>query len=251
MPNYDPLKLAGETERIVVNGRLRKYYRVGRLSRWYGGIAESHCCGCNLRCVFCWSGFPRDHPDAVGQFYSPKQIFEQTVSATKKRGLRQMRITGNEPTIGKEHLLDVLALVDKTNLTFILETNGILIGHDSSYTEQLSRFHNVHVRVSLKATNAEEFGRLTGAYPDAFNLQLKALENLLSAGVSSHPAIMVSFTTPDNIEKLKQRLREIHPSLAESLEAEQVILYPPVVERLKAAGIPPKPAESASRFRTR
>lgn len=240
MPNYDPLRLSEETERIVVRGDLRKYYRVGRRSRWYAGIAESHCCGCNLRCAFCWSGHPRDHPEVVGEFYSPEQIFNVTVSAAKRRGVRQLRITGNEPTIGRQHLLGVLELVDKTDLKFILETNGILIGHDPLYAEQLSKFHNVHVRVSLKATNSEDFERLTGANPVAFVLQLRALEHLLRVGAPTHAAVMTSFTTPENIEKLKQRLKEIHPNLVESLETEQVILYPPVVERLRAAGIKPQ-----------
>jgi len=196
-------------------------------------------CGCNLRCVFCWSGFPRDHPEAVGKFYSPEQIFDITTSSAKKRGIRQLRITGNEPTIGRQHLLGVLELVDKTDFKFILETNGILIGHDPSYAEQLLKFHNVHVRVSFKAASPEEFARLTNADPDAFNLQLKALKNLHRTSVPSHPAIMTSFTTLENVEKLKHRLKEIHPSLAKSLETEQVILYPPVMERLKTAGIKP------------
>jgi len=39
---YDPVKLAEETEKIVVrDGYLRKYYRVSRPGRWYGGIATA------------------------------------------------------------------------------------------------------------------------------------------------------------------------------------------------------------------
>jgi len=239
LSGFDPLKLAEETERVVVKDGRRRYYRVGRCSRWYGGIAESHCCGCNLRCVFCWSGRPRDHPEATGEFYSPRQFFELTAAAARRRGIGQLRITGNEPTIGRDHILGVLELVDKTDFRFVLETNGILIGDDSSYAQELSRFHNVHVRVSLKATNPAEFGLLTGADPEAFNLQLKALRNLLEAGVSSNPAVMTSFTTDANLRELGRMLNRIHPSFARNLEAERVILYPPVVERLKTAGIQP------------
>jgi len=245
LSGFDPLRLAEETERVVVKDGQRRYYRVGRCSRWYGGIAESHCCGCNLRCVFCWSGRPRDHPEAVGEFYSPEQVFELTAAAARRRGIGQLRITGNEPTIGRDHLLGVLELVDKTDFRFVLETNGILIGDDPSYARELSRFRNVHVRVSLKATNREEFGLLTGADPDAFNLQLKALRNLLEAGVSSNPAVMTSFTTDANLRELRRTLNRIHPSFARNLEAESVILYPPVVERLKTAGIQPKTAAEA------
>src|SRR3990172_750148 len=49
----------------------------------------------------------------------------------------RVRISGNEPTIGWEHLIDVLARIPK-DLLFILETNGILLGADPDYAEDLS-----------------------------------------------------------------------------------------------------------------
>jgi uncharacterized Fe-S cluster-containing radical SAM superfamily protein len=243
---YDPLILAEETEKIVVKGKSRKYYRNVRSERWYGGIAGAYCCGCNLRCVFCWSGFPRDNPDKIGEFYYPEQVFRQLREVAQKKGYHQLRITGNEPTIGRKHLFEVLELVDQSDLRFILETNGILIGHDRDYAEQLSNFKNLHVRVSLKATNPEEFHRLTGAKPEAFNLQLKALKNLLNAEVSFNPALMMSFCSSKGIEQLRNELQKIDQNLFDILEEEYVILYPPVVERLKNANI--KPMKAASRF---
>ena len=236
---YDPLTLTEETEKIVVKGKLRRYYRQVRGEKWYGGISSAYCCGCNLRCVFCWSGFPRDHPDKIGEFYSPEQVFNNLRQVASRCGYPQLRITGNEPTIGKDHLFGVLELVDQSNFRFILETNGILIGHDRHYAEQLFRFRNLHVRVSFKATGPKEFSRLTGAKPEAFEMQLEALKNLLNAEVSFHPALMMSFTSNAGIQQLKNRLQSIDQSLAENLEEEYVILYPPVVERLKKAGIQP------------
>jgi len=38
---YNPIKLAEEIEKIVVKGTLRKYYRLSRPGRWYGGIATA------------------------------------------------------------------------------------------------------------------------------------------------------------------------------------------------------------------
>jgi len=38
------------------------------------------------------------------------------------------------------------------------------------------------VRVSLKGTTEEEFGRLTGAQPGFFRLQIQAVENLFEPG---------------------------------------------------------------------
>jgi uncharacterized Fe-S cluster-containing radical SAM superfamily protein len=38
---YNPIKLASEIEKIVTVGVSRKYYRVARPGRWYGGIATA------------------------------------------------------------------------------------------------------------------------------------------------------------------------------------------------------------------
>ena len=237
---FDPLKVTEEIRRVVVKRLLRKYYRVARGGHWYGGIATCDCVGCNLKCVFCWSNYPRDNPDKVGKFYSPEAIFHALDKLAKKRGYRLVRISGNEPTISREHLLKVLEYIENSPYLFILETNGILIGADKSYAKDLSKFTKVHVRVSLKGTTPEEFSKLTGAIPEAFELQLKALENLLDYGVDCHPAVMLSFSTEEGVRQLIERLNEIDKSLVNSLEEEYIILYPHVVRRLKEANLKPR-----------
>ncbi|UCG35645.1 MAG: radical SAM protein [Candidatus Omnitrophota bacterium] len=234
---YDPLELAAKLENIVVQGDLRKYYRLIRKDRWYGGICTSDCVGCNLRCVFCWSRKVRESPQESGTFYAPQDIFQALTKCAKRYNIGQLRISGNEPTIGKAHLFEVLKLIDTTPYRFILETNGTLI--DKDYAEELAKFKNLHVRVSIKGTNPQEFSRLSGAYPESYQLQLNALKNLSEERVSFHPAIMLSFSTLQDIKQFKSALREIHPSLENSLEEEYVFLYPQVAKQLKKAGIKP------------
>lgn len=169
----------------------------------------------------------------VGKFYTPEQAFNRLYSIGKKKGYRLMRLSGQEPTIGRKHLLKLLRLVDNTDFRFILETNGILIGHEEDYAENLAAFKNLHVRVSLKGTNEREFTALTGAKPEGFSLQIKSLENLVAAGVSCHPSAMVSFSPPENVRKLGERLAAIAPFLKNEMEREELILYPHVIRRLK------------------
>jgi uncharacterized Fe-S cluster-containing radical SAM superfamily protein len=235
MQQYNPKKLAEEIEKIVAKDTLRKYYRVARPGQWYGGIATSDCVGCNLKCIFCWGANPRDNPESTGKFYSPEQIFEKLTACAKKFGYSQLRVSGNEPTISKTHLLKLLELVEQTSYSFILETNGILI--DKAYANQLAKFKNLHVRVSLKGTNEQEFARLTGANPEGFELQLEALKNLVDANVECHPAVMLSFSPKENFLKLLDRLKEIDASL--EVEEEYVFLYPRVVKQLSAANLKP------------
>jgi uncharacterized Fe-S cluster-containing radical SAM superfamily protein len=166
-------------------------------------------------------------------------VFRELVACADKYRYSQLRITGNEPTIGKEHLLNLLAMIENTNLQYILESNGILIGNDPDFAEQLARFTHVHVRISLKGTDEEEFSRLTGASSNSFDLQIRALENLMTFGVPCNPAVMVSFSSQKGLEKLKEKLARIDGSLVNRLEKEYVILYPPVVERLKKSRITP------------
>jgi uncharacterized Fe-S cluster-containing radical SAM superfamily protein len=231
---FEPVMLAELTKKDVCKDDSRKYYRF-RPSRFYGGISTADCVGCCLRCVFCWAWNVVARPAEHGEFYSPEDVARRLTRIAEKKRLNQMRISGNEPTICREHLIRVLELIDEKYL-FILETNGILIGKNEGYAKDLSRFKNLHVRVSLKGTCNEEFSRLTGAVPEGFDLQLKALENLIRHGVKVHPACMISFSTQENIKALRKRLKTIHPAF-EEFEVEELILYPHVEERLKKLDI--------------
>lgn len=244
---YDPLKITEAVRKVVVRDeerfQFRKYYRF-RGGRWYGGIATADSVGCNLRCKFCWSWKPRDNMGKYGHFYSPKEVCMKLINIASRRGYRQLRVSGGEPTIGRRHLIQLLELLEKTSYIFILETNGILLGAFRDYAKEISRFKNVHVRVSLKGCTSEEFSKLTGANPKAFQLQLKALKNLLDFGVSTHPAVMLSFSSKESLERLTEELRRIDEELVEKLEPEYVFLYPHVVKLMRKHGLKPRLAYS-------
>jgi uncharacterized Fe-S cluster-containing radical SAM superfamily protein len=230
---YDPIKRTEVLSKFAYREDSRAYYRF-RPAKWYGGIVTGDVTCCNLLCTFCWAGDEiRHHPAKVGKFYTPNQAFKRLCKIGDAKGYHQMRLSGQEPTIGRDHLLKLLKLVDKTKYRFILETNGILLGHEKDYADYLSEFSNLHVRVSLKGTNEEEFTALTLAESRYFELQLKALENLVSAGVSCHLSVMVSFSEPENIKKLGKRLYAISPQLSQNIEIEELIMYPHVLKRMK------------------
>lgn len=230
---YDPVKTHLMIERHVVRGIEKKYYRF-RVDRWYGGIVTADCVGCGLFCKFCWvSDKVRLRPLEVGRFYAPREVARRLINLAESRGISQVRISGGEPTIGKSHLLKLLDELSGKQYIFVLETNGILIGFDEDYALQLSKYDFLHVRVSLKGCNEEEFHTLTGADPDGFKLQLSALKNLLRAGVNCHPAVMTSFSTDESFNDLMERLAGIDERLVKEIEIEELILYPHVVDRLK------------------
>nr|MDO8100144.1 radical SAM protein [Candidatus Njordarchaeota archaeon] len=240
---YDPVERHLAIEKLVtrrnpVGQQEKKYYRV-RPARWYGGIVTADCTGCGLLCKFCWvADEVMFHPATMGKFYTPERMAVSLVALAKKKELTQLRVSGGEPTIGKPHLLELLHNLQNHRYKFILETNGILLGADGDYAKDLAKYSDfIHVRVSLKGCNEQEFAVLTGSKKEGFQLQLKALQNLMRAGVGCHPSVMSSFSPKGRLSGLTKRLREMDPRLTQEIEIEELILYPHVVKRLKKYGL--------------
>lgn len=237
---FDPLELAAKTEQVICDGRRRKYTKFVS-QRFYRGIATGYTVGCCLRCVFCWAGWGRDFPEKYGFFASPKEAFERLKRVAVKAGYDQLRLSGAEPTLGREHLLELLELVEESRFrTFILETNGILLGADAEYARQIARFKKVQTRVALKAGTIEAFTQKTGAKPEFFELPFQGIANLLEAGGIVHVAAMSAdprFMTKQERRSLIEKLRSIHPELVKNLEEEVVSPYHNALERLRHAGV--------------
>jgi uncharacterized Fe-S cluster-containing radical SAM superfamily protein len=239
---YDPLARHEAIQKLVVRNRSegvqeRKYWRF-RTDRWYGGVVTADAAGCGLLCKYCWvQDAVMSKPAETGRFYTPDVVARILVAMAKKKDMGQLRVSGGEPTIGNAHLFQLLDYLEGRGLLFILETNGILIGNDRKYAEDLAKHKFIHVRVSLKGCNEGEFSTLTGAQPKGFELQLKALEDLVWANVKCHPAVMTSFTTSQSLQQLTERLGRISTTLAEKLEIEELILYPSVRRKINKHGL--------------
>ncbi|NIO49588.1 MAG: radical SAM protein [Candidatus Aminicenantes bacterium] len=252
---FDPLELARETGNIVTRrgkeGLERKY--VGIYSApVYRGIATGYAAGCCLRCVYCWANWSRDYPEKLGEFYSPKEVAQRLFKAAENgitapgwerfRNLKidRLRLSGCEPTIGKEHLLSLLKYVkDSKYSLFILETNGILFGSDRDYVKRLHEFkEKLYVRVSFKAARPEGFTQRTGALGKYYELPFKALEYLLDEGIDARAAAMTDpMVMPQEERKiLIEKLNEIDPKADyfSYLEEEQIDRYDTTLQRLKA-----------------
>ncbi|MCK4404447.1 MAG: radical SAM protein [candidate division Zixibacteria bacterium] len=235
-PPFDPIQLAKMTEVIVCPGSSRKYtafYKVGV----YGGISTGYTVGCCLRCIYCWVEWSRDFPESHGKFFTPQQVFQNLLLKAKKKRVSKLRISGGEPTICKDHLLQVLEFVKTTNYLFMLETNGILLGYDQDYPKELDRFRrNLHVRVSLKAGTAEGFQRRTGAVGKFYELPYLAIKNLSQTNLEFHVACMSDPKVMPKEERVAmlQKLKEV--GYRGYLEEEYCDPYPTSVVRLEKAG---------------
>ena len=224
---YDPIELSKKIEKIVVENNLKKYYRF-RPTGFYGGIATADTVGCNLRCKFCWSSSSVWNAGGTGEFYSSEEVADTLQSIADKKGYHQLRISGGEPTIGKRHLLEILENINPKYL-FILETNGILLGYDKTYTEDLSIFKNLHVRVCLKGADGEEFSLFTGANK-GFEYQMKTLRYLRDKQMSFNIAVVS--THQEKKQHFFQLLKDMDLDNV-MIEEEEIKLYPMVRKRLQ------------------
>ncbi|MHA1589385.1 MAG: radical SAM protein [Candidatus Njordarchaeales archaeon] len=242
---FDPIWLAKVTEKIVckrIRGELARKYDDIYVAGVYRGIVTGYAVGCCLRCVFCWSYPSRDFPEKYGKFLTPTEVFDIMKREGIKKGVKKCRLSSCEPTIGREHLISLLEFIedDPYFKLFILETNGILLGHDKSYVRELTKFSKVYVRVSLKAGTPQDFMWKTGAIPEAFELPFKAIENLIEYEIPFHVAAMSLDPRIMDMEERKRliiKLLRIDPKLVLTLEEEIIDPYDTTLARLKAAGI--------------
>ena len=236
---YNPITLAAATEKVVVEGARRKYVQLGRPLRFYGGTTSATEVGCNLRCKFCFSDKPVWKPKNTGKFYSPQEVFDGLARSAGKYGHKIISASASEGTIGREHLIQLLDLVEDSEFVYVLETNGLILGNDPDYVNALSKYNSLHVRVSIKGDNPEQYYELTGADPVSYELPYVAIQNLIAAGVSCNACLMASFSDEDGIQRVKEKLYEIHPGILKSLEIERITLFPKVAQRLSRKGLNP------------
>ena len=245
---YDPIKLAKQTEDIVIKGNMRKYANLARPLRFYGGVTSATEVGYNLRCKFCFSDDPVRKPKTTGKFYTPKQVFDALVKAANKYGHKLISASASEGTLGRQHLFELLDLVDQSDFIYILETNGMTIGADPLFAKQLSRYKNLHVRVSIKGTNEEEYYNLTSANKLSYDLPFKALQYLIENNVSCNACASISFSNKEGLKDLENRLSRIRPGILKSLEKEYITMFPKVAQRLKKYEILPNKIRHAGKI---
>jgi len=223
MLSFDPIQHSIEVEKLVMQDDKRRYYRF-RYAKFYGGIITADAVGCNLLCAYCWNYSRNLNPSRYGEFYSPYEVAGKLLELSEKRRCSQFRISGAEPILGRAsalHLADVISQVDGN---FIIETNGVMLGADSSLIEVLKPLPHVHVRLCVKAHSGSDFEKITGAQAESFDYQLKAEKALRDARMHYSVAVMTPFVNP---RKLPHGVSEV----------EDLILYKSTKKRLMERGI--------------
>jgi len=235
---FDALQRSEDAERLVMRGEERLYHKF-RAAPYYGGIATADAVGCSFLCAYCWNYGRNEDPARFGRFLSPEHVADNLLEIARRRSFSLFRVTGSEPILGEasfDHLLKVIKLIlnAEARSSFVLETNGLMLGHKRELAQRLDS-SRISVRVAVKGVNPESFEKITGAGRESFGYPILALKTLKELGVKAWPALMEDLFSRPQIEELKKTLGEngIHSELElESLEG-----YPFVIENLERRGI--------------
>ncbi len=221
-----------------MQGLERKYHRF-RPAPYYGGIATADAVGCCFLCAYCWSYFRILEPEKYGKFYSPEAVADNLLNIAKKKGFEYIRVTGCEPILGErslEHLVKVIqkTLQAKNNLTFILETNGLLLGYYPDFIERLT-IPRLSIRVALKGWDPPSFQEITGAQKDYFGYPIIGIKNMIEKSLDAWPAAMLDVFGKEGIQALKSQMHNY--GVRCRIETEVLEKYPYVMDNIYKRGV--------------
>jgi uncharacterized Fe-S cluster-containing radical SAM superfamily protein len=231
---FNPIERSLEVEKLVMRGRKRVYHRF-RGAPYYGGIATADAVGCSFLCAYCWNYFKNLYPQKFKEFYSPQQVGAKLLDIARKKSYRLFRITGAEPILGEDslsHLVEVVQIIFQSmpESLFVLETNGFYLGYNPEVIPRL-KFKNILIRISLKGTDEESFGLISGAKKKYFTFPIIALKELERQGIRTRPALMFDLFSEDEMTDLKKTLKDF--GVISAIEFESLEAYPHVVENLR------------------
>ncbi|HVM95720.1 MAG TPA: radical SAM protein, partial [Candidatus Acidoferrales bacterium] len=136
---------------------------------------------CNQNCWFCSFRRPLERPGFV-----TKAAVHQRIAASRQPSVREIVLTGGEPTLIRG-LADLVREAVGADSTVVLETNGTLI--DETRARELASAGLRLARVQLVAWGDEPVAEITRD-PGGFAAALRGIATLASNGVE------VEVTTP-------------------------------------------------------
>lgn len=130
--------------------------------------------GCPLRCLFC------HNPDTWNPGNNLKIEAKEIVDMVRKyRSYIEegggITISGGEPLLQSEFLLEVLKLCKKAGIHTCIDTSGN--GYDDNLLDEILKYTDL-ILLDIKALNNTNYKKITGNTMDKFNYFLKRVQEL-------------------------------------------------------------------------
>jgi uncharacterized Fe-S cluster-containing radical SAM superfamily protein len=210
------------------DGSRRRYHRFRHSTHDDAVVAD--CIGSNLRCAHEWGWCEGilDDP-AAGTFYSPEDVIEELVGLADEHNCSSARITGMEPVMRDDHLIEVARGLDKNDMGLRIDTNGMLLDHE--YLGRLGSACDLSIRLSFKGHDPASFQQLADVHGSWFMNQVRAFHACHTSDIETRYVLAGVFDAAD-----RDRLADMLPADDPSIEVEKLRICPQNRERLEAAG---------------
>ncbi len=216
-------------------------------------ISYAFSAGCNVNCYYCASTV-RDHQEGLvpdinlkynklgnlrSGFYSPKELLEAFIKISENPDLfgnanafgkvDKFAILDCETSIGMEYVFQLMDLIygynkeNAKNYTFILFTNGILLGYNREYIRILEKYKEyLDIRFSIKAGSEEEFTQRLDVDGKYFYYPFNAIKECIKLGINHYVAVLCDerIMSKQEYDRVKTMLIDIgynKPILEETL----------------------------------
>jgi MoaA/NifB/PqqE/SkfB family radical SAM enzyme len=156
---------------------------------------------CNLRCGFCYTDSPRRTLE--GTLDMSDEEWRGVVEQAIELGVIEAVITGGEPLLRKDLTLELIERLDHTGVAVSLNTNGWFV--DESVADRIAAARGVRVHVSIDGASPEVHDTARGV-PGSWRRAIRAVDLLLSRGVSVQAIHVVSPANEDTIDECLEQL---------------------------------------------
>jgi SynChlorMet cassette radical SAM/SPASM protein ScmF len=154
--------------------------------------------GCNLRCRHCWLSPKYESGTATQYATLDFRLFQEIVAQGKELGLQAVKLTGGEPLLHPQ-IEDILDHIRERELTFVMETNGLLC--TAELARKVRTLKNPFVSVSLDGADAATHEWVRGVR-GSFDRAVQGIRNLVSAGLRPQIILSVMRRTRDQMEPM-------------------------------------------------
>ena len=226
--------------------------RLGGDPREYSKVFTIQLSGCDFDCNYCY--VPKQiniaNPE-LGKYFSAKEIVSHFLSAKEnsKEPMNVIRISGGNPTIIPEIIVDVYNEIKKQNLDVYLWIDSNLstpkyLEKSKEKLKNILNQKNVGVVGCFKGVCKEDFSLLTGAESEYYQKQFETAKWFLERGTDFYvylPALVYKNNIEEKLTIFVERLREIDKNLLLRVEVLEIIDYPGAklnFERAKKLGRP-------------
>ena len=228
-------------------------FRLGGDPRNYRKVFTVQIAGCDFDCNYCYVPKQINAADPkFGKYFSAKEIINYFLSAKEKskEPMKVIRISGGNPTIVPEIIIDIHREIKSQNLDLYLWIDSNL--STQKYLENLkSDFKNiinqknVGVVGCFKGFCVEDFEKISGIKSEFYNRQFETAKWFLDSKADFYVYIPALVYEEEKIEeklrKFIEKLRNLHLKLPLRTEILPIIDYPVAVlnyRRSKKLGRP-------------